>query len=103
MNNLPAQRYYKIARKSAEQQTPHTLSQPVSKETTQLERTYGCLLNEACNCYDDLIIAREQLDEACEQKKRAEEAVAAAEEQLKQAARKHRIAQRKLKEHPNLA
>ena len=70
MKNPPAQRYYKIARKSAEQQTPHTLSQPVSKETTQLERTYGCLLNEACNCYDDLIIAQEQLDEACKQKNR---------------------------------
>ena len=81
MNNPPSQRYYKIAWKSAEQQTFHTLAQPVSKETTQLETIYGCLFNEACDCYDDLIIAWEQLDEACEQKKGATEAVAATTEE----------------------
>ena len=71
-------------------------------EATDNERQYGLLLNAACNAFDDVAIARERLRETIEEREQAERAVVAAQQQLDAAITKNRLAQRKLKEHPDL-
>ena len=108
-NQNPRERKY--ARKSTEQEFPRASSQTAaSRQASQEETTrtdsegeYGRILNEACNAYDNLCTAKARLKDALTKRQQAEEAVAAATQQLEEAKQKQHIAQKKLKDHAFLS